>query len=238
MIKQFLKTLLLNVGYNVSKYDSKRNPKAVFRYFIKKNNINVVFDVGANSGQYARQLRAQGYKGKIISFEPLTSAYEKLELASKHDTAWKIRNCALGNKREEKKINIAGNSWSSSFLNMLPSHSQEAPDSVYIDNEIAQVETLDAIFANYVSEGENVLLKIDTQGYTRYVLDGASKSIEKIKGALLELSLMPLYENEPLIGEAINIMYEKGFTLVFLEPEFTNSDSGQQLQVNGLFFRM
>lgn len=238
MIKSLLKKVLLNIGYDVSRYDARRDPKAVLRSFFKKNGINVVLDVGANSGQYAHQLRRDGYDGRIVSFEPLSSAYKVLEGASKNDSRWDVRNCALGDKIEELEINIAGNSWSSSLLGMLPSHSQEAPESVYVDKEVVKVEVLDELFTEYTSPDENVFLKIDTQGYTKQVLDGANESIGKIKGVMLEMSLIPLYENEPLIADAIKMMYEKGFALVFIEPEFIKKDTGQQLQVNGFFFRL
>ena len=237
MMKLFLKKLLLKIGYNVSKYDSRRDPKAVLNSFFNKSNINVVLDVGANAGQYGKQLRNDGYKGKIISFEPLSSAYKDLLVSAQADSNWQTQNCALGENKEELEINIAGNSWSSSLLNMMPSHSSEAPESAYVDRETVQVETLDRVFIELTDERDNVFLKIDTQGYTKQVLDGAVDSIEKIKGVMLEMSLISLYENEPLIAEAITMMSEKGFTLVFIEPEFIANDTGQQLQVNGFFFR-
>jgi hypothetical protein len=45
------------------------------RKLFSKCNIDCVFDVGANYGQYARMLRdAVGFKGLIISFEPIAAA--------------------------------------------------------------------------------------------------------------------------------------------------------------------
>ena len=45
--------------------------------------VDCVFDVGANVGQYASMLRHQAkYKGRIISFEPLSREFQELERVS------------------------------------------------------------------------------------------------------------------------------------------------------------
>lgn len=81
-------------------------------------------------------------------------------------------------------------------------------------------------------------MKIDTQGYTKPVLSGASNSIDKISGVFVEMSLVPLYAGEALIGEVISMLYERGFVLLAIEPEFIDKKSGRLLQVNGLFSRV
>lgn len=44
--------------------------------------------------------------------------------------------------------------------------------------------------------------------------------------------------NEPLIGDVISMLYDKGFVLVSIGPEFIDRKTGQLLQVNGLFARV
>ena len=100
------------------------------------------------------------------------------------------------------------------------------------------IKTLDSLFDEHVSVGEKIFLKIDTQGYTKQVLIGANNSIGKISGMFVEMSLVPLYAGEPLIGEVISMLYEKGFVMRAIEPEFVDKKMGRLLQVNGLFSRV
>ena len=105
-------------------------------------------------------------------------------------------------------------------------------------NEVCiTIMTLNSLFPSYVAHGEQVFLKIDTQGYTKKVLDGAIESISKIQGIFVEMSLVKFYSNEPLIGDVISMLYNKGFVLVSIDPEFIDRKTGQLLQVNGLFTR-
>ncbi|EED36447.1 conserved hypothetical protein [Luminiphilus syltensis NOR5-1B] len=77
--------------------------------------IDTVFDIGVNIGQFAQELRSVGFFGKIISFDPLTTAHAQLTIAAARDQEWLVYpRSAVGNEDGEIEINIAGNSVSSS----------------------------------------------------------------------------------------------------------------------------
>ena len=238
MFRSSVKQCLRKLGYLISRYDSRRDPLAVRKLFIESHGINVVYDVGANAGQFALQLRESGYQGRIISFEPLSSAFRKLAEAAQNDPNWQVHQCALGDKEATAEINVSENSWSSSLLDMLPAHIKSAPSSTYIGKEVVAIKTLDALFSSYCKLDSRVFLKIDTQGFTKKVLEGGQHSLETIRGLQVEMSLVPLYEGEPLIDEIVSFLQSKGFTLIFLMPGFIDNRTGQQLQVDGLFFRL
>ena len=113
-MRQRLKALLRAAGWSVGRYDRRSDPAAARKTLFAAMGIDVVLDVGANSGQFARQMRGEGYAGRIISFEPLSTAYEQLAAAATGEPSWEIHQCALGNTVGTAKLNIAGNSWSSS----------------------------------------------------------------------------------------------------------------------------
>ncbi len=226
---------LTKIGAQLVRYpdhDLKRRMNLLKHY-----RINKVFDVGANIGSYANTLRKLGYHGDIISIEPLTAVYNILQNNAQKDVKWKTINIALGSKDEETYINIAGNSDSSSLLEMLPEHISSAPKSSYIGKEKITVRKLDTIISNYYNEDDRIFLKIDTQGFEKEVLDGSIESLSKIIGLQVEMSLIHLYNDGILYLEMIEFLKTKGFRLLSLENVFSNSETGQLLQVDGIFFR-
>ena len=63
-------------------------------------------DVGANIGQFGREARAAGYKGPIVSFEPIPEACEQLHRTAAKAGVWIIRPHALGDTDGSLKLNV------------------------------------------------------------------------------------------------------------------------------------
>ena len=113
---------------------------------LKEFDIDLVLDVGANVGQFASEIRQNGFAGQIVSFEPLGDAYAELQQACAHDSMWDAYpRCALGDHEGEVEINVAANSESSSILPMLELHRNAAPQSVYKGVEKVVLNTLDTV---------------------------------------------------------------------------------------------
>ena len=132
---------------------------------------------------------------------------------------------------------MSDNSVSSSLLDILPAHTESAPGSAYVAHETIHVDTLDNVFGEYCQPVDNVYLKIDTQGFESKVIAGAEKSLEQIDTLQLEMALVPLYQGELLFPDMLALLVSKGYTLVSLETGFTNLETGQLLQVDGVFHR-
>ena len=232
-MKILIQKMLRKIGIQMKRYpdlDLARRIKIMENF-----NIDALLDIGANIGQYAINMRELGYSKKIISFEPLTNAFKDLNTNSLKDDNWLANNYAIGNEDAKSVINIAGNSLSSSILNMLPSHIESEQMSKYIAQEEIEVKKLDSVFNSFCKKDEKVMVKIDTQGFEKNVIDGATKSLMNIKIIQLEMSIVPLYENEMLFIEMINYLDNKGFQLFSLENGFSDPTTGQLLQVDGIF---
>lgn len=112
------------------RYFSERNWKRRFVKQLESLNVSVVFDIGSNTGQYAAGLRKAGYKGRMVSFEPLSQPFAVLERRASKDPLWDCRKYALGDVDGTVSVNIAGNAaQSSSVLPMLKSHQDAFPPS-------------------------------------------------------------------------------------------------------------
>ena len=204
---------------------------------LESHNINLIFDVGANRGQYASQMRTLGYRGRIVSFEPLSEAYAELRRRSSRDRAWQTVRCALGDAAGKATINVSGNSESSSLLPMLERHRRSAPQSDYIGTEAIEVDTLESAIATHVRSGEQLFVKLDAQGYERRIIDGARTALDRVRGLQVEMSLIPLYDGELLLCEMVQLLASRGFILMSLEPGHSDPSSGQLLQTDGIFYR-
>ncbi len=239
MIKKTIKKLSRSLGIDLKRYNIQTSEAAKMQRLLAYHNIDLVFDVGANIGQYAKLLRELGYSGRIVSFEPLSSAYSQLKAVSEKDPLWEIApQTAIGNQEGEIVINIAGNSYSSSALPMLDAHLESAPESAYSGSETVKLSRLDTLAKDYIkSETKSIFLKIDVQGLEKQVLEGATAILPLVKGIKLELSLVPLYEGQVLFKEMIDIVEKLGYELYGIEPGFTAEKTGRMLQMDGIFFK-
>lgn len=229
-LRSFLQQSLLKRGYSLT-----RNP--VHRFF-DSHNFDVILDVGANRGQYATQLRKDfGFRNRIVSFEPMKTAFDQLCNQMGNDSRWTGHHCGLGRESGTQTINIAGNSASSSMFEMLSSHTDVLPGSAYVSTEEIDVRKLDDEFDSLVAKDEKVLLKIDTQGFEMEVLLGAARSLANVSALQLELSLSPLYKEAPLFEEVIAHVRSLGFVPYWFTQGFWNFKTHQLLQMDGFFIR-
>lgn len=242
-IATILKKILLftiRKPLNLLSIDVVRYPRTDLirrKKLLEQYQITKILDVGANVGQYANQVLELGFKGEIISFEPLNFIYKTLEKRTQKHNRWKAYNYGISDVSEEIKINVSENTFSSSILKILPAHLQSSPESKTVTNQVIKVERLDKIFENFADKDDRILLKIDVQGYEKNVLDGAYGIIDKIKGIQIEMSLTELYEGEILFSDMKEKIEKLGFSMQSLENGFYNKDSGRLLQVDGIFFR-
>ncbi len=237
-IKESIKSVFRSLGIDIKLHDSKRTDVGMIVTILNNLDINMVFDVGANCGQYASGIIKLGYNGRIVSFEPLSAAHAKLRSLAKSYVQWEVHDrCAIGNDNCQVEINISRNSESSSLLPMLSSHVEAAPSSKYVAREVTRLFKLDGLSKNYIDQNTKLYIKIDTQGFEWNVLDGASDCLHLAKAVQIELSFVSLYESQHLWREIVERMEVLGFDLWLLLPGFSNYEIGRTLQMDAVFVR-
>ena len=237
-LDHFIKSIAMKVGVDVRAFTPSRSEGARLLKLFAHYGIDLVLDVGANSGQYSFYLRSIGYRGKIVCFEPLLSAYSDLQKFAKKDANMILTpRMALGDHDGEVTLNVAANSESSSILQILDAHLQTEPSAKFVGVETVRLARLDTVAHEYMVNARAVFLKIDTQGYDSHVLRGAAGILPNIKGVQIELSLMPLYKGEIIYREMIDRIEALGYALHDLNPCFSDKITGRTYQLDGIFFR-
>ncbi len=200
--------------------------------------VDLLFDAGANVGQYASDIRRHGYRGGIVSFEPVAAAHRELERAAAADPDWTVApRTALGAEIKTVTINVSNRSDMSSLLPIREETLAALPKSHNVAREEVPLTRLDAVFADHAGDGDKCFLKIDTQGYERQVLDGAEGVLDRLSGMQLELSLRPLYDGEATYLELIAYLAERGFEPVLVLPGYFSKNLARQLQIDVIFAR-
>jgi FkbM family methyltransferase len=238
MIKRAIRSFMRSLGFELSSANLITSEVLQTKRLLDYHNIDLVFDVGANCGQYGSFLRECGYSGKIVSFEPLSSVYAQLLHLSKKDPLWNVApRLAVGDRNDEITINIAANnSESSSALKMLDAHLKAAPESAYCGSERVKLNRLDDLAQKYIEKDSKIFLKIDVQGLEKQVIEGAKGILPMIKGIQVELSLVPLYQGQLLFQETIELMDKLDYELHSVVPNFIDNETGRVLQMDGIFF--
>lgn len=234
---RLIRRLARRSGWDIVPYSISGSANMRRRVLLDALNITTVVDIGANAGQYGRELRRAGYKRRIVSFEPLPTAFNQLHRIASRDDQWICEQVAIGKSDGRTRLHVAGNSLSSSILPMLESHIAAEPRSAYTTSIAIPLRRLDALMPRFVTAEDRLWVKLDVQGYELPVLHGGQETIGRAQVVECELSLAPLYEGETLYREMIDHLSAQGFELVGMDPGFTDPRSGRLLQFDGVFAR-
>jgi FkbM family methyltransferase len=231
LLKEPVRWALRAIGYELVRY----NPTARVQLF-REQGVTLVLDVGANTGQYGLKIRKAGYGGKILSFEPVATAFALLEQEAVRDPSWECLQIALSDEDGFATINLYG-AQSSSLLKLSQS---EAENLVIPDRGSQRIERkrLDSLAPTVIEASDRIFLKLDVQGSELPILHGAEETLGRVVGIEAELSLVPLYTSQALIGEVVSHLDERGFRLVWIERIMVDPRTNYLLQVDGLFRRV
>ncbi|MGZ3949309.1 MAG: FkbM family methyltransferase [Flavisolibacter sp.] len=167
---------------------------------------NVVFDVGANTGQTVLKWNKFFPKAEYHCFEPVAGTMSVLRTNTHKLKNIHYYQCALGAERIQSEIVLCEDSSLNSLVDTTRSFAEET--------ELVQVNTLDQ-----VCHAENVnsidILKIDTEGFDIEVLKGATSMLEanKIEFIQVEAGMNPTNKLHVPLQSFLDFLVPFGYVL-------------------------
>lgn len=236
-LKKRIKKIFKYFGYDLVKLKGSLGKGTFENELVKIINsisIDLVLDIGANKGQFAKSLIDFGYEDKILSFEPIDDVYNQLKKESIKYENWLIyQKCCVGKSDGVITLNISNLKGNSSILN-IKSTKYNVDQSHYIAREKVKTITLETLNENeFIKNAKNIFIKMDIQGFEHEVLTKLPEVNYNVLGFYIELSLVELYDEQKDYLYICNQLKDFGYDLVYIEPESIRSN--RMIQFNGVF---
>jgi FkbM family methyltransferase len=224
---------MANLVFDVIKNGARKIGVAISRYpppgsfdrhladLLTQLRVNVVLDIGAYIGDYARRLRAVGYNGRIISFEPVPASFERISAAMQHDRLWSGQPFGLSDEHRQATMHIHERGDFNSLLNIRKdTELAYGVDASLWNNASVDLRRLDSVLPELLRgvDSPRVFMKIDTQGHDITVLSGASGVLNLIHALQVELPAVELYDGMSSMSGALAYCKSAGFVPVGFYP--------------------
>jgi len=152
--------------------------KSQLRFILKEDDV--VFDVGANMGQYLLRLSKIVRSGTIVSVEPIPENLKALHYAVH---LLRIPNCKIIPKAVSEKVGVSR--MIIPKINKIPISTQATLKNIDLrENDVEQVEvettTLDILFEDLKLRTVD-FIKVDTEGHDSIALASGKKMIHAFR---------------------------------------------------------
>jgi len=201
----------------------------------------VVFDVGANAGQFALLADKYFYSADIYSFEPVASTFSQLENSVAGKQNIKPYRLGLFSRNGHAEINVTSYSPANSMLNVHPDYDKAYGNVVQETGkkETIEIRTIDS-FVEENKIGKIDLLKIDVEGVEADVLLGAKQTLkERVDRVYIEISFVRRGRKENAFLEIYSMLDGLDFALCTISGAEYSSDGNARLlsQFDALFVK-
>jgi FkbM family methyltransferase len=210
-------------------------------FLLKDQQVQTIFDVGANRGDFTNEYVHSFPDAKIHCFEPNPATVDALKNRFKEYPQVTINNVAVSNIEGVADFCCNNESPTDSLLQPAPQWREWVDgkrDSLLLTSRIqVKTVTLDKYCQDQSIEDIDIL-KIDTQGAELLVLEGASGLLQKmaIRVIIAELVFVPVYNGQPYFYEVCTRLADYGYCLVNLYDCRYDDDSALQLKwADGVF---
>lgn len=221
-------------------FDFVRIPKDFNNPFLGLSRfpINTIIDIGANKGQFAKKALKAFPRARIYCFEPLPEALNELEELVKKENLGRVKtfNLALGNRESEVQMfHHLDHNDSSSLLKTTKLYENHYPVAKKQREISVHLTTLDRIAEkNQELSVPEILIKVDTEGYEKFVIEGGKETFKKARACILEICLDELHEGQPSFSDIFSLMNDLGFKYAGNLDQICAKD-GHIIYINAVF---
>jgi FkbM family methyltransferase len=203
------------------------------------HQVDLIIDIGANRGQFSTEIFDAGYSGKIVSFEPVPKAHQRLgETAKKSRKSWLVApRMALSDHSGSSEFYITDVDTSSSLLQPTDDFVKTLSQVKVVESIEVKTERLDDVVDKFISEEKSIFLKLDVQGNEHSVLRGAGETLSRCQGVLVEVCIDSLYSDQSKLDDILNLISEAGFGLWDINTAYRNPDTLRIGAIDVLGFR-
>jgi FkbM family methyltransferase len=213
-----------------------RTVESLNKPWLLNAGIRTIFDVGANTGQFARAIHEVLPEAYIYSFEPLPDCFAELQRAMNGVSTFCAFNTALAEKDGEAEFYRSSWSPSSSLLPMQELHKRNFPFTAGESRETVKVRRLDDCADEVMVEYE-ILLKLDVQGAEDKVIAGGEGLLRRAKVLIVETSMDSLYDGQALFGDIFKLLEGLGFKYKGALSQAFSTLDGSVLYADSVFIR-
>ena len=157
---------------------------------INKYNINLSIDVGANIGNFAKEIILTT-NSNVIAIEPMLQSYKKLKkLELQFDKKIICFNLALSDQNKKMKF------FYQSSESELASFNKNIKNLNYINQDKIKYKLINSItLDNFVKHNKTLFkkgidyIKIDSEGHDHKILQGSKKTIKKFRPKFIQFEM-------------------------------------------------
>jgi FkbM family methyltransferase len=200
-MKQLIKKLLNKAGWEISRTTnmSRSTMDKAFEWLSKHGfKVDSVLDVGASNGCWSRECMQFFPEARYTLFEPQTIHNDELDEFTNLNNNVRVVKKAVGSLEGYTYFDIS-----------TPLGGGLLKSST--DNSVkVEMTTIDTAVSEQ-NEGSSYLLKLDTHGFEKGILEGAEKTLKKSEILIIEAYNYQITDEALLFWELCAFLAKRGF---------------------------
>ena len=242
-MKKFIKKAFNVSGYEIRRrvIDPKYEPRDSFlqqKALLGAVTDPLIFDVGANVGEVTGEYRRLFPNAIIYAFEPFPESFRRLQATFASDRRVHPHQLGFAARAGTVPFNVNSDAVTNSLL--MTDAVGSSFWGINILDTIQQIEveivTVDA-FCQTNDIKHIDILKIDTQGAERLVLEGSGRMLfeKRISCVYTEILLVPTYQGQGKFHEILGLLDSYSYKLFSMYNFQHRLGSNRLLQVDAIF---